>query len=81
MQTVSVFIPVYQSEKTVGEVMDRVRAALADRYRIEFAIVDDASPDDSWQVIQKQAAEHGDVKALRHSSNKGHNHAFHTGLP
>lgn len=60
--------------------MDRARAALAGRYIVQFAIVDDASPDGSWGVIQQQAAEHGDVRALRHSSNKGHNHAFHTGL-
>lgn len=60
--------------------MDRVRAALSETYQVQFVIVDDNSPDDSWSVIQQQSESHGDVTAVQHAVNRGHNVALQTGL-
>jgi len=80
MLKVSVVIPVYRSEQSIGEVMDRVRLAMAGEFVVEFVIVDDDSPDGSWKVICDQAEAHGDVRAIRHLRNRGHNIAAQSGL-
>jgi undecaprenyl-phosphate 4-deoxy-4-formamido-L-arabinose transferase len=49
---ISVVIPVYRSAATLGELVARLTAVLDRLGRTyEFVLVDDASPDDSWQVL------------------------------
>jgi len=49
----SVIIPVFNEEKTVGELLGRVLAAkLPLRWEKEIIIIDDGSRDGTWDIVQ-----------------------------
>jgi glycosyltransferase involved in cell wall biosynthesis len=76
MKTLSVIIPCYNEEKTLAEIVRRVRAVKLENISYEIIIVDDASKDKSREVIKMLP----DVKALFHEKNQGKGKAVITGL-
>lgn len=76
--TFSIVIPVYNGARTVGDVVDRVAAALAGE-TYEIVLVDDGSADDSWDVIA-QLATNKSVRGLRMLKNYGQHAAVFAGL-
>ena len=78
---VTVVIPAYNSEQTVRSVVERARAVLAgERLDCEILIIDDASRDRTWTVIQELAREHSDVRALHFRRNFGQHNALLAGI-
>jgi len=74
----SVIIPVYNEEKTLGLIVSRVAAV---RFETQIIVVDDCSTDQTPQVIQGLQHQYGTrVKALRHEKNLGKGAAIRTGL-
>ena len=67
---VSVVMPCYNAEAYVAEA---VRSVMAQTYpRVEICVVDDASTDGSWGVVQGLVAEFPErVRALRMERNRG----------
>ncbi len=66
---VSILIPTYNRERIISETID---SALSQTYsNIEVIIVDNASTDDTWNVIQAYAKQDDRVKAFRNESNVG----------
>jgi glycosyltransferase involved in cell wall biosynthesis len=65
---VSVLIPVYNEESTVGEVIDKV-AALGDRF--EIIVVDDGSTDRTAEVLATRSAKVKHVHEARMNFGKG----------
>ncbi|HSD09465.1 MAG TPA: glycosyltransferase family 2 protein [Candidatus Binatia bacterium] len=51
----SVVVPVYRGEATVGPLVDRLIAALATKYPLEIVLVNDASPDASERACLELA--------------------------
>jgi hypothetical protein len=78
MTLVSVVMPCHNGEAYVAEAME---SALAQTYQpLELVVVDDASTDASWAVIEEVAARHpGRVTALRLERNRGGCHARNLG--
>lgn len=76
---VSVIIPVYKVEAFVERcVRSLMEQTLQD---VEFIFVDDASPDESMDIVRRVTAEYDrDVKILVHPENKGLPAARNTGL-
>ena len=67
---VSVIVGVYNKERFVGECL---RSVLAQTYsNWELIVVDDASTDGSWKVIQEVAREDSRVRAVRREKNSRH---------
>jgi glycosyltransferase involved in cell wall biosynthesis len=74
---VSVIIPVYNEEATVGQLARRVRAVPLD---IEIIAVDDASRDHSGEILDGLLKE-GIVDVVRsHPANRGKGAALRTGI-
>ena len=72
----SVIIPVYNEEKTIGEIVRRVQATgLVD----EIVVVDDGSSDGS-RAILAGLEEQGSVRVLLHEHNQGKGAAVRTGI-
>ncbi len=44
-----IFIVAYNAEKTIEKVLSRIPAGLVDDYRVEVLIIDDASPDATFE--------------------------------
>jgi glycosyltransferase involved in cell wall biosynthesis len=73
---VSVVIPAYNEQKTIREIIERVRAVPLDT---EIIVVDDHSTDGTWDELKKLADE-GAIKLFRHKRNSGKGAACRTGL-
>ncbi len=78
---ISVVSPVYHGEKMVAELVRRnvesVRS-ITDDY--EIILVNDASPDNSWEEIVEQCAANPKVKGINLSRNFGQHYAITAGL-
>lgn len=75
---VSVVVPSYGCATTLRDLVDRVTRALGERLA-EIVIVDDSSPDSSWDTATDLAATHS-VRAVRLSRNFGQHAAITAGL-
>jgi glycosyltransferase involved in cell wall biosynthesis len=69
-------MPVYNEAATVAEV---VRTVLAQPCIAELVIVDDASSDGTWDVLQKLVSDPR-VRIFRHDFNQGKGAALRTGI-
>lgn len=71
----SVIIPAFNEEKTIGSVIKDVKS-LDDKYSLEIIVVDDGSEDKT----ALQAKKYGADRILSHKTNLGKGAAFRTGL-
>lgn len=78
---VSVVIPCYRSELSIEELVRELTAelpALCEEY--EIILVNDCSPDDTWNVIQRVAAANRCVLGIDLMRNFGQQNALFTGI-
>ena len=74
----SVIVPCYNVEKYIEKC---IRSILDQSYRnIELICVDDASPDNSIEIVKRLAETDERIKIVRHETNKGLFHARLTGI-
>lgn len=76
MKKLTVIIPVYNEEKTIAEVIQRVREADVGDLDLEVIVVDDASQDDTRKVLSNDT----DLTVILHERNLGKGGAIKTGL-
>ncbi len=78
---ISLIIPVYNSSKflhkTVKAVDDQKKES---NWDLELILIEDGSPDNSFEVIEKLAKEYHYIKGIKLSRNFGHQIAVRTGL-
>jgi len=70
MPSLSVVVPTYRSARALGELLDRLRTALAD-IDYEVVVVNDASPDDTWARLEALALRHPELVAIDLLANRG----------
>jgi glycosyltransferase involved in cell wall biosynthesis len=78
---ISVVIPVYRSEQTLGVLIERLSQVLptfADSY--EVLLVNDGSPDNTWETIEKLACEYPWVHGIDLMRNYGQHNATLCGI-
>lgn len=79
--SVSVVVPVYRNESSLDELVERLVAALGATERsFEILLIDDGSPDRSWEKICELHDRHPEVVGLRLSRNFGQHPAIAAGL-
>src|SRR5665648_44368 len=81
-QSLSIIVPVYNSEGTLSALLDEVRSVLDPiGLPYEMIMVNDGSRDKSWQVIEKLVAENpGRVRGIRLMRNYGQHNALLCGI-
>ena len=78
---ISIVSPVYRGEKMVAELVRRnVEALRSITEDYEIILVNDESPDNSWQSIEQECAKNPRVKGLNLSRNFGQHYAITAGL-
>lgn len=86
VQKVSFVIPCYRSEITLPKVVAELKSAMeemeknGEKYDYEIVLVNDSSPDDTFGVIRKLAAEDGKVKGINLARNFGQHSALMAGF-
>lgn len=82
MKKISFVIPCYRSERTIETVVAEIRDTVSTRgqdFDYEVVLVNDCSPDNVWQVIQKLAAADPKVKGISLAKNFGQHSALMAG--
>jgi glycosyltransferase involved in cell wall biosynthesis len=72
-------VPVYNSEGSLPELVERTRTALASRLH-EIVLVNDGSGDRSWEVIRELCGRYREVRGLRLMRNYGQHNAVLAGI-
>lgn len=71
----SIIIPVYNEEKTIAELINKVKAVKIPDITKEIIVVDDGSADQSVKNIPKEG-----INLLKHDKNQGKGAAVKTGI-
>jgi hypothetical protein len=80
---VGVVVPCYNEAETLPYLMNTLASVewrFAHRYRFHFVFVDDASADETWQVLTGLVAGRSNCSVVRHTVNRGVAHAILTGI-
>jgi undecaprenyl-phosphate 4-deoxy-4-formamido-L-arabinose transferase len=80
MNSISVVIPVYRSTKSLFTLVQRVITALEPIYDFEIILVDDGSPESTWQVILDITRRVPNVRGIRLGRNFGQHSALLAGI-
>ena len=78
---ISIVIPCYNSEKTIGTVVSRIISTIQTReeYEWEIILVNDGSKDNTWNTINSLATCNKKIKAINFSQNFGQHSAMMAG--
>lgn len=81
MPFLSIISPVYRAEKTLEPLVLRIKDAVRKiSSEFEIVLVEDASPDRSWDEIERLAKLHPEVVGIKLSRNFGQHYAITAGL-
>jgi glycosyltransferase involved in cell wall biosynthesis len=79
--TLSLIVPCYNEARTIEACIERVLdISRGQNFSLELVVVDDASKDGSWQILEKIAEKHNEIKILKHEKNRGKGAALRTGF-
>ena len=79
--TISIIVPVYNEAENILPLAKEVGSAMAlQAHSFELVLVDDASTDSTWSVIEKASASFPFIRGLRHLRNAGQSAALWTGI-
>jgi len=76
----SVIVPCFNEERTLGACVERLRRTVGAQYATEILIIDDGSTDGSAAVIESLSRTDAGVRAVRHARNRGKGAALRTGF-
>ena len=77
---VSVLVPAKDEAENLPLFMEQARAAFAGSpHKYEVVVIDDGSIDDSWNILQRLAAEYPFLRPVRHGTRRGIADALRTG--
>jgi len=82
-QPISLVVPMFNERQNVSYLRRTLlgfRECLGSRYRSHFVLVDDASTDDTWDLVTKNFARVPDCSLVRHPQNLGVAAALMTGI-
>src|ERR1700686_5522336 len=77
MLSVSVALPTFDERDNIGPLIEAIQAALPSP---EIVVVDDNSPDGTWQIVQDLAAHGTGVRLVRRTSERGLTSAIQRGI-
>ena len=79
--SLSVVVPVYNSADNLHNLIQRLEPVLEELFEtFEVILVDDASRDESWRIIEEIAAQKSWVRGLQHMRNYGQHNALLVGI-
>jgi dolichol-phosphate mannosyltransferase len=78
---ISIVSPVYRAEKIVDKLVERISEEVSKiTANFEIILVEDGSPDNSWEAIERNCTKDKRVKGIKLSRNFGQHYAITAGL-
>ena len=78
---ISFVIPCYRSEKTLPDVIDEIKTTMSEiGHEFEIILVNDSSPDNTFEVIKKLASENDNILGIDLAKNFGQHCALMAGM-
>ncbi len=78
---ISIVSPVYRAEKIVDKLVQRISEEVSKiTENFEIVLVEDGSPDNSWEAIERNCQKDERVKGIKLSRNFGQHYAITAGL-
>ena len=78
---ISIVSPIYRAEKILPELLRQITDAMRScELTYEIVLVNDASPDGSWPVMQSLLAEYSTLRVINLSRNFGQHYAIKAGV-
>lgn len=78
---ISIVSPVYRAEEIIEKLVDEIQIVMRQiNCTYEIVLVDDRSPDKSWEVMKQLSSKFPEVKSVRLSRNFGQHPAIMAGL-
>lgn len=79
---ISFVIPCYRSENTLPQVVDTIENTVAAKegFECEIVLVNDCSPDNTWQTITDLTKKYDNIKGIDLAKNSGQQNAILAGL-
>lgn len=79
--SISLVIPVYNGSDTLPLLLDQLMDVVPNlTEEFEILLINDGSPDNSWQVIQDLSAKHNSIRAINMMRNYGQHNALLCGI-
>jgi glycosyltransferase involved in cell wall biosynthesis len=79
--TLSLIVPCYNEAQTIEVCIEKIlEFSRGQDFALEVIVIDDASKDGSWQILEKIALQHSEIKILKHEKNRGKGAALRTGF-
>lgn len=79
INSISVIVPIYNEEKSIPILIDRLATILQD-YDYEIIAVNDGSKDNSFQILQNLAQHNSNLKLINFRKNSGQTAAINAGI-
>lgn len=76
----SIIVPVYRSEKSIPALVAEIDKAIGGKFSLELILVNDCSPDNSWEVAKRISQDVPWVRAMNLRKNVGQHMAIFAGL-
>ena len=76
----SIVIPVRDEAENVAPLLEEIEQAMSGRYSFEAVLVDDASVDDTAEMVRQAKHRHNWVRGFRHAEACGQSAALLTGI-
>ena len=82
MKKVSFVIPCYRSEKTLPGVIEEIKDTMAvlSKYSYEIILINDSSPDNTWNTIEELSAKNENITGINLAKNFGQHAALMAGM-
>lgn len=77
---ISIVIPVYNSEKSIAVMVEKLREFLQNKVTFEIILVNDGSKDNSGRIIRELGQKYDNVTAISLSKNFGQHNAIMAGF-
>jgi len=79
--TLSLVVPCYNEARTIEVCIEKILDAAHDQdFSLEIIVVDDASTDGSWQILEEINQKHREIRIIKHEKNRGKGAALRTGF-
>ena len=80
MMKLSIIIPVFNEEKTISQVLEKVSQVVIEGVKKQIIVINDGSTDSTASKIQNFLVKHPDIKIINHTKNQGKGAAVISGI-